>query len=424
MSKATYDSTVPVSGSSPSSYNMRNVLQSLAQGDSDPLRPRAQASPNMTVAIAGTQVESYYHRVYNDYTEPLEFATQNSSTVVAPVSNSRIDILVVSGTTASGTLHWVTGAEGASPILPSIPEEMLPVCAIYCKITMDRILNYEEKDTDTTEGYLYRDLRPKIVPQTIKPLWETAGGDVELKTADDVDMQTKKLKNLVAGAGAADSIRYDQAMKTGDSAGGDLTGTYPNPTHETAIPKNIQAFTSSDTWTRPAGIDTVYVKVWGGGGGGGGTNSATAGGGGGGSGYSEGLIAVTGNVTVTVGAAGAAGSASGGDGGTSSFAGSTTIQATGGTGGAGPGTGGTAGVGSTGTANLTGGAGSDGDTSAASLGGTGGGSPMGGAGGGGGLADGTAQGEAGTIPGGGGGGGAGASSAGGAGGAGLVIVYY
>lgn len=228
-SKATYDSTVPVSGSSPSSYSVRNVLQSLAQGDSEPLRPRAQSSPDMTVAVAGTEVESYYHRVYNDYTEPLEFATQDSPTAVAPVSNSRIDILLVSGTTASGTLHWVTGVEGASPTLPSIPEEQLPVCAIYCKTTMDRILNYEEKDTDTTEGYIYRDLRPKILQPTKRPLWEEDGGDVELKTADDIDMQSKKLKNLVAGASAADSIRYDQAMKSGDAAGGILRGTYPNP---------------------------------------------------------------------------------------------------------------------------------------------------------------------------------------------------
>ncbi len=229
MAKATYDSIIPVSGANFSSFNIRNNFQSLAQGDSEPLRPRAQASPDMTVAIAGTQVEGYYHNVYNDYTEPFEFATQNSPQIVAPGSSNRLDILVVSGATASGTLHWVTGAEASTPTLPSIPEEMLPVCAVYCKTTMDRILNYEERDTDTDEGYIYSDLRPKVVIKTTTPLWETDGGDAELKTADDIDMQTKKLKNLVAGSSGADSIRYDQAMKEGDTAGGVLAGTYPDP---------------------------------------------------------------------------------------------------------------------------------------------------------------------------------------------------
>lgn len=195
---------------------------------------------------------------------------------------------------------------------------------------------------------------------------------------------------------------------------------------ETSIPKNIQVFTSSGTWTRPASIDNVYVKVWGGGGGGGGRDPGVgAGGGGGGGGYSEGLITVTGDVTVTVGAGGALGGdvTSGTDGGTSSFAGSTTIQATGGTGGGSNAAGGAGGVGSVGTINLTGqqggpGGGVGGDSGY-------GGASTGGGGGGGFVQSDSVSGTAGTQP---GGGGAGAKDISGGestvGADGMVIVYY
>lgn len=136
-------------------------------------------------------------------------------------------------------------------------------------------------------------------------------------------------------------------------------------TNPNGIPGNIQVFTSSGTWTRPSGIDQVYVKAWGAGGGGG----ARQGGGGGGGGYAEGLIDVTGNVTVTIGAAGTGGSSGAGTaGGNTTFAGSTTLTANGG--GAGlESAGGAGGSASNGDINLTG---QTGETGASNLGGYGG----------------------------------------------------
>lgn len=135
------------------------------------------------------------------------------------------------------------------------------------------------------------------------------------------------------------------------------------------IPNNIQVFSTSGTWTQPTGITKVYVKLWGSGGGGGGSNGSTYYGGGGGmGGYAEGVIAVTGNVTVTVDQGGAGGDAANGTaGGTTSFAGTTTIQSTGGGGGVeslgSAGNGGSGGVGSGGSFNLTGASGASGSSS-------------------------------------------------------------
>lgn len=99
---------------------------------------------------------------------------------------------------------------------------------------------------------------------------------------------------------------------------------------------NYQVFSSSGTFTVPAGVERVYVQVWGGGGGGRNDSlaNATCGAGGG---YSAGWLNVApgDSITATVGTGGAGGVSSGDNGtagGTTTFS---TISATGGAGGSG-----------------------------------------------------------------------------------------
>ncbi len=178
----------------------------------------------------------------------------------------------------------------------------------------------------------------------------------------------------------------------------------------------IQVFTTSGTWTRPAGCFQVRVRVVGGGGGGGSTTTsddAQAGGGGGG--YSERIMTATvfgSSETVTVGAGGAAETS----GGTSSFG--ALLSATGGVGATGY-TGVSGGLGSGGDINIGGGGGGAAGADSVIPGGAGGSSVLGGGGHGNNAAS---TGAAGRPYGGGGAGGVDASGVGGAGAAGVVIV--
>lgn len=213
---------------------------------------------------------------------------------------------------------------------------------------------------------------------------------------------------------------------------------------------NVQSFTASGTYTPTTGTTSAIVMCVGGGGGGGGADSGgagaeTASGGGGSGGLAIDFVTVSGNITVTIGAAGSAGSTSGGTGGTggqTSF-GSTCVAA-GGVGGAGTGSaasegiigvGGAAGSASAGDIQFQGDDGANGMTHSSgvasddAIGGNGGGSFLGGGGRGGNV---VIQGgsteiaaAAGNNYGGGGGGAASTTTtgqAGGLGAPGLVVV--
>ncbi len=187
---------------------------------------------------------------------------------------------------------------------------------------------------------------------------------------------------------------------------------------------STQVFTTSGTYTAPAGLAYAHVRLVGGGGGGGGrytTSGPYTGAGGGAGGYAEGLftaaqIGASQSVTVPTAAGAGGDNVNGSDGGTASFG--ALLSATGGKGGVSGGTGGAGGFGSGGDFSTYGNPGQRSVlVSTANLGGPGGGSLLGGGGNGGFNV--TAATPAGY---GGGGGGASNSAAGSNGSVGIIII--
>lgn len=277
----------------------------------------------------------------------------------------------------------------------------------------------------TTSGVIFPEVTTTQMnaisgPQIGEFLYNTSNGAFMFYNGsswNNVASATTSGSNLLAGNGSGGIANVTTLTGLTYNSGSQTLSV----NNQNWVPNNIQVFTSTGTWTKPAGVSTVYVKCVGGGAGGGGNTGSTSYGGGGGSGsYSEGYIAVTGNVTVTVGAGGSGGSnANGTDGGASSFAGSTTLSANGGLHGFKTQTGGAGGsAGSGGQLNFAGGDGGAGIASGGA-GGIGGSSAFGSGGAGAGTTG--ATGNAGNVPGSGGGGG---SGTGGNGAAGAVIVYY
>lgn len=116
------------------------------------------ARVGMAVAVSSSNIGSFFKHVYLS-NQPTEINDSASPAITAPTTNPRIDVLSVD---QSGTLAWTVGTEASSPTIPwsSVPSSNMPICLVYCKTTMTKVVDYHEKDAFTNDGYIYADIRP------------------------------------------------------------------------------------------------------------------------------------------------------------------------------------------------------------------------------------------------------------------------
>ena len=101
-----------------------------------------QASPNMTLAVQP------FARAYRGGV--INYAGGNTTTMVAPVSNPRYDLVVYS--TASSAVAVRTGTEGVSPTRPTPTAGDIVLCDVYHRVGETTLL--ERDVSPNTQGYI------------------------------------------------------------------------------------------------------------------------------------------------------------------------------------------------------------------------------------------------------------------------------
>lgn len=99
--------------------------------------PRAQATPNMTIVVDPG-------RRFNGIALFANATAQSTATIVAPVTNPRIDRVVIDRNT--GTVSVITGTEAASPSAPAITADKVPVAQVSLVVGQTTIVNADITD--------------------------------------------------------------------------------------------------------------------------------------------------------------------------------------------------------------------------------------------------------------------------------------
>lgn len=138
-----------VSGGQVATAQQYDDLRRDAYGSSQ-LLVHQQSTPGMTVHVE--------NGVCFVGATKVAFAGGNSPTFTAPVSNPRIDLLVIS---SAGALSIIQGTEAASPVAPAYSEVKLTLAEIYNVVGETQI--YDNDKQVGGQGYIKTDARPLLV---------------------------------------------------------------------------------------------------------------------------------------------------------------------------------------------------------------------------------------------------------------------
>jgi hypothetical protein len=172
------DSILPDQATNLSKTNISKIMRALFSMDFEVFHCEQTGTPGMTVDVYGGRF--YEGGTYKEFSLDgnLDVTTTASGTFSAPSVNPKIDLLYYD--TATNALAITAGAEGASPVAPTIPDpaKKIPVALIYHRVGSTSI-----KDTDdSTNSY--------IMGRNIRPFLNIPGRRIELVQARVIEFTT------------------------------------------------------------------------------------------------------------------------------------------------------------------------------------------------------------------------------------------
>lgn len=183
--------------------------------------PREKAIPVMTVRLdAG--------RIFDGDTLRTN-APQTSPLIVAPVSQDRIDRVVIDAIT--GIVEVVTGTEAASPIAPAIPSGKLPVARVYLTPATTSITN--DLITDERALLTGAGASSPVCPWRVGDILQTVR-EVLPGVPEDPEEQWPGTTWALWGSGRM-PVGFDGAQTEFDAVGetgGAKTHTHTTPDHQ------------------------------------------------------------------------------------------------------------------------------------------------------------------------------------------------
>lgn len=237
------------------------------------------ARTGLAVAVSTTNIGEYFKQVYLS-NEPLEIDDSSSPAITPPSANPRVDILVIN---KAGTLSWVVGTEDSTPVADwaSVPTGSTPICLVYCRTTMTEVVEFHERASFTSDGYILADVRPFLQ----KGFAMLKGTDVasasSITLPDDgnfFDITGTTTINTIAAkqAGTVVWLQFDTTVTVDDGGGnlklnGDLSATAETVLQlvcdgtnwfEVSRNKTADSFlTLSDTPSSFSGQALKYIRV-------------------------------------------------------------------------------------------------------------------------------------------------------------------